>query len=66
MENISNKAASLQKFGLQLDITKSKDILGKDTVKARDILNGGDDKKIDQMSDIFPRSNNGDMDDLLS
>lgn len=66
MDNISNKAQSLLKFGLQLDITKSKDILGNDTVKARDILNGGNDQKINKMSDIFPRSNNGDMDDLLS
>ena len=66
MDNISNKTQQLQKFGLQLDVTKSKDVLGKDSVKVRDVLNGGKDKKIDQMSDVFPRSNNGDIDDLLS
>ena len=36
--------------------TKAKDILGKDTVKARDVLNGDRDAKIDKMSDIFPQS----------
>ena len=66
MDNISNKTQQLQKFGLQLDVTKSKDVLGKDSVKVRDVLNGGKDKKIDQMSDVFPRINNGDIDDLLS
>ncbi len=66
MDNISNKAQSLLKFGLQLDVTKAKDVLGKDSVKARDILSSDKDSKIDKMSDIFPRSNDGDMDDLLS
>ena len=65
MENISNKAQSLAKFGLKLEVTKSKDILGKDSVKAKDVLHGGNDVKINKMSDIFPQSNQN-IDDILS
>ena len=64
MENIShNKANYLQKLGFNLDVKKSKDVLGKDEVKAADILNQKSDSRINKMSDVFPQSgqNNGDI-----
>ena len=60
-----NKANYLAKLGFQLDVTKSKDVLGKDSVKAMDILNKKGDARIDRMSDVFPQSNNNNG-DLLS
>ncbi len=69
MDNIqNNKAEYLKKQNFSLEITKSKDVLGKDSVRAMDILNAArNDKKVNKMSDIFPRNiqTNSD-DDLLS
>ena len=64
----SNKANFLAKHGFKVDVQKSKDVLGKESISVRDVLNGKrDDKKIDKMSDIFPQTNSEqNPDDLLS
>ena len=65
MENIShNKANYLKKMGFSLDVKKSKDVLGKDEVRAADILNKKGDSRINKMSDVFPQSNQNNNDIL--
>ena len=69
MENIPhNKANFFEKHNVKFDVTKAKDVLGKDSVRARDILNnktGDRDVRINKMSDVFPKSNNN-GNDMLS
>lgn len=65
MVDIFNKANFFQKNGLEIDVTKPKDVLGKETVKVKDIMNNKD-TKIDKMSDIFPQTDKTDDNDLLS
>ena len=66
MDDIKNKAGFLAKNNIPYDVKKPKDVLGKDTVQIRDVMNGKkEDSKIDKMSDIFPQSNQQN-DNLLS
>lgn len=66
MDDIRNKADYLAKHGMAYDVKKPKDVLGKDTVQVRDVMNSKDkDAKIDKMSDVFPQSNQQNK-DLLS
>lgn len=65
MVDIFNKANFYQKNGLEIEVTKPKDVLGQETVKAKDILHNKD-AKIDRMSDIFPQSEQTNDNDFLS
>ena len=64
MVDIFNKANFFQKHGLEVDITKPKDVLGKETVKVRDILNNKD-AKINKTTDIFPKTDKTDDNEFL-
>ena len=59
----SNQNEKLKQFNFKLDEVKSKDIMGQDVVKVHDFF--AKSKKIEKMSDIFPRSPKTDN-DLLS
>ena len=62
----NNKMEYLKKQNLSVEVTKSKDVMGNDSIRAVDILNGKkDDKKVDIMSDVFPR-NGQNANDILS
>lgn len=65
MADIFNKANFYQKQGFEIDVTKPKDVLGKETVKVKDILSDKD-KKVNKMSDVFPQSAQTDENDFLS
>lgn len=61
----NNKMEYLKKQNFAVEVTKSKDVLGNDSIKVKDVLNAKHDKKVDVMSDIFPHNNAG-KDDILS
>ena len=67
MVDIFNKANFYQKHGLEVDVTKPKDVLDKETVKVKDVLSRSDkDAKIDKMSDVFPKTEQTNGNDFLS